>query len=475
MGPAMADAGTKVLSFTAAGERFALPSATISEIIRPPALTRCPLSPASLLGVANLRGTVLPVVSFAALAAGRAPAEAPAPSAAARVVVVEHPVRVGLWVDAPALAPASDHQVAPLQAWLDRDFGAALAAPTADRRPKATARPRSDNQPQAETQLIAFPLAGQHYALPVRDVLETLAMPPALTQLPGAGPGMLGVTRLRDALLPIVSLPHLLGLPSGAPSTVIVTRIGAHQVGLAVERIEAILHVPDDSIDLVPPVLTRGLGEARIGAICRHRDGRLISILSPAGLFDPATADRILAAGAASEAPQEAETNLHEASERFVGFRLGGEHYGVPAGTVDAVLRRPPSVTRVPHAPDFLLGLINVRGQAVPLIDQRARFGAPPPPSGPHASPAPAPFVMIVSVQGRQAALCVDGLDGMLSATPAQLTAAPIASGTAPVIDRIACIEREGRMIILVDPAALLTTAESQLLAALGQRQAPAA
>jgi purine-binding chemotaxis protein CheW len=372
----------------------------------------------------------------------------------------------------PRLAPAAGHQLAPLKTWLDRDFAASVPAAAANRRAAGSVRLHAPAPPQAETQLLTFSATGQEYALPLQDVLETIAMPSGPARLPGTGPDMLGVTQHRDALLPLVSLPHLLGLTPAAPCcSVIVIRIGSHAVGLAVERIQAILRVPNATIDPVPPVLTRGQGEARIRAICRHQDGRLIAILSPGALFDPATLERILAAGAGPDAAQEPVTTHDDAPERFVGFRLGAEHYGVPVATVEAVLRRRTPVTRIPHAPDALPGLINVRGRAVPLIDQRARFGAQTAPTG------PAPFVVMLTVRGRQAGLCVDGLTGMLSATHAQLAAAPtLCSGTAPVIDRIACIEREGRMIILIDPAALLTEAASDFLAAQGTHpSAPAA
>jgi purine-binding chemotaxis protein CheW len=420
------------------------------------------------MGLANLRGAVLPVISLAALAGGDPAVGSPVHTATSHIVVVEDPARIGLWVDAmPTLAPAADQNLAPLKTWLERDFAAALPTAPADRRLAPGERAPAETTSDSETQLITFSAAGQDYALTLQDVLETIAMPTGLSRLPGTGPEMLGVTNHRGALLPLVSLPHLLGLPAVPPAAVIVTRVGAHAVGLAVDRLQAILRAQQDTVDQVPPVLTRGRGEARISAICRHPDGRLIAILSPAGLFEAATFQRLLTAGTTPHTVHETATADDDAPERFVGFCLGADHYGIPAETVAEVLRRPATVTRVPHAPDFLPGLINVRGSAVPLIDQRARFGAR------CAQNGPAPFVMIVTVQGRRAGLCVDGLTGMLSATRAQLSAAPaLSSGAAPVIDRIACIEREGHMIILVDPAALLTAAASDLLAALGDRQA---
>lgn len=59
-----------LLTVQVGDERFALPASDVAEVIRPPAVTRVPLGPPSLLGVANLRGAVMPVVSLHRLLGG---------------------------------------------------------------------------------------------------------------------------------------------------------------------------------------------------------------------------------------------------------------------------------------------------------------------------------------------------------------------------------------------------------------------
>ena len=61
---AVRTADRQLLTFRVAGEHLALPASVVVEIIRPPAITRVPLGPPGLAGVANLRGGVLPVVSL---------------------------------------------------------------------------------------------------------------------------------------------------------------------------------------------------------------------------------------------------------------------------------------------------------------------------------------------------------------------------------------------------------------------------
>lgn len=62
---------------------------------------------------------------------------------------------------------------------------------------------------------------------------------------------------------------------------------------------------------------------------------------------------------------------------RVLSFDLGGEMFAIPADTVREILEVPP-VTRVPGAPDFSNGLINVRGAVLPLADLRVPFAMAP-------------------------------------------------------------------------------------------------
>lgn len=64
-------------------------------------------------------------------------------------------------------------------------------------------------------------------------------------------------------------------------------------------------------------------------------------------------------------------------SSHFVTFGLADELLAAPVEAVREVLAVPP-LTRVPNAPPYLLGIIDVRGGSVPVIDMRRKFGLPP-------------------------------------------------------------------------------------------------
>ena len=59
-----------------------------------------------------------------------------------------------------------------------------------------------------------------------------------------------------------------------------------------------------------------------------------------------------------------------------VGFRVGRETYGVPIKSLHEIVRVP-EITAVPDAPDYLEGVINLRGKIVSVVDLRKRFGQP--------------------------------------------------------------------------------------------------
>jgi purine-binding chemotaxis protein CheW len=59
---------------------------------------------------------------------------------------------------------------------------------------------------------------------------------------------------------------------------------------------------------------------------------------------------------------------------QVVGFRVGRETFGVPISSVREIVRVP-EITSVPNAPDYVEGVINLRGQIIPVVDLRKRFG----------------------------------------------------------------------------------------------------
>jgi len=228
------------------------------------------------------------------------------------------------------------------------------------------------------------------------------------------------------------------------------------RVGLVTGPLDGVVRIPEAAIEAVPAILQRGKGDAEIDSIARLGTERsLISILSPERLLanrEVGAAVQHSNAGASAMPQLKAET----ADLQFVVFRLGEETYGLPIEAVDEIVRLPETLTRVPGAPAFVAGVMNLRGRALPLIDQRRRFDV--------SAKGERGRVIVVTVSQLQVGFIVDNVSEILRVPATQVTSAPVMPGDGvEVFDRVAPTA-EG-MLLVIDPKELLDRAERDLLA----------
>lgn len=465
----------QALTVSSNGERLAIPAEDITEVIRSPSVTRVPLSPPSLVGVSNLRGSVIPILSLATLM-GQQQSEA----AGLKVVIVDRGSPVGLLVDEVSSLKPSDQlrsgadpvRFLNLETLIAPEYGA-LTRPAASTAYAVTPAPVSTPAAVDTCRAyFAFEVGGQEFALPLENVREVLARPLGIAAVPRTDHAMVGLMNLRDRLLPLVSLKTLLGLGDGAADVgarIVVAVVGGANVGLIVEAVSAVIRAAPEDIDPVPLVLTRGLQEAQIQAICRLDGGsRLISILSTNHLLRDGLAERLLREQE-HEADDMSDQANDGATEQLLIFQLGGDDFGLPVGDVSEVVAPPETLTRLPKAPAFVEGVMNLRGEVVPVIDQRRRFET-------SAAAARKPRVIVLKVGDGLAGFMVDGVSEVLTVAADQVRAAPdMASRQSKVIDRIANLEVDGRMILLINPQELLDRAEQDILAAMQEAASGAA
>jgi purine-binding chemotaxis protein CheW len=464
-----AAAERRFLTFRIDTGLYALPVEDVAEVVRIPAVARVPLGPKCLLGLANLRGDVLPIISLRAMLEK---AEAGA-SVASRAIVLGNR-ELGFTVDAVLAIVSAEVPVRmlDLDAMLAAAFGPREHREHRERGAQATVpaavRPTAATE-AAPGQLLVFEVAGQEYALPLPVVREIVALPPTIAAAPLAEAVLLGVMAHNDSLLPLLSLPALLGfpIPTGAETRqkVIVVPVGGVVVGLVADRVREVLSADPGLIDPAPSMLAaRTGGEARIAAIFRGEGGRrLISVLAPEQLF---RGDVMRHIGSSSDGIMTLQA-VGDPSEavRFLVFRLGAEEYGLPVGAVDEVARVPGSIIRVPRTPDFIEGVSNLRGEVLPVIDQRRRFGMP-------ASTGTGRRLVVVRTQRHRAGLIVDSVSEVLRSTADMIKPAPEIAGnaTARLVNGVINLPETGRMILLLDPAEVLSHAERGLLDAFAAR-----
>lgn len=479
----------RFLTFRVDERLYALPAEEVSEVIRTPPVARVPQAPRSLLGLANLRGSVLPVASARGLL-GKPERVA---TASDRTIVLSGGAPAGVAVDAiEALVSVEAGAVETRQAELAASGGEQLsgafqpggrsdvarvldvrgmlaAAFVQRERPeRAAAGFRREDAASAKSdegdRLVTFEVGGQDYALPLETVLEIIAAPVEMTAAAGSEAVLLGLVSYRERLLPLLSLRGLLGFDEvgarEAGAKVLVTRIADGLVGLVADQARAVVRADPDLVEPAPPMLAaRTGGEAKVDAIYRADGGRrLVSILAPHKLFREDVVARLSGMDGGGQAAPESP---HKGGEQrqYVVFRLGPDEFGLPVEAVDEVARAPEKVARLPKTPKFLEGVINLRGEVLPVVDQRRRFEMPP------ADDLEARRLIVLRTERHRAGIIVDTVSEVLRCEASAIEEAPDLAGEANrLVNGVLNLEDAGRLVMLLDPAELLTRAERGLL-----------
>jgi len=136
-----------------------------------------------------------------------------------------------------------------------------------------------------------------------------------------------------------------------------------------------------------------------------------------------------------------------EESRYYVVFRVDQQHYALP---LDHVMRavRMVRVTPVPDAPDSMLGLINMAGQMVPVIDLRRLFWQTDKP------PELQDLLLIVQIQGQTVAVIVDEVLNILELSAKQVESPPAA--VAPSRFLVRAFHKDELLILVIDASRLL-------------------
>ena len=138
----------------------------------------------------------------------------------------------------------------------------------------------------------------------------------------------------------------------------------------------------------------------------------------------------------------------------LISFRVGEQRYCVDIMDVREIRGWTPA-TPLPHAPEFMRGVINLRGAVLPIIDLAARFRLGP------STPTSRHVVIVVAIDDKLVGLLVDAVCDILSAGPEQMQATPDMMGQDVQEFVEALLTVDDRMIGLVRLSAIMPNLES--------------
>ena len=149
----------------------------------------------------------------------------------------------------------------------------------------------------------------------------------------------------------------------------------------------------------------------------------------------------------------------------IVGFQVGRETYGVPITSLHEIVRVP-DITAVPDAPDYLEGVINLRGKIVSVMDLRKRFGQQ------QVAIKKQNRILVVEHAGRLAGLIVDSASEVLK-IPGDAVEAPPTVFQEGGLNCVTGLGKvKGRLIVLLDMSKLLAPGSLQFPAGSPEKKA---
>ncbi|MBI3479051.1 MAG: chemotaxis protein CheW [Nitrosomonadales bacterium] len=154
---------------------------------------------------------------------------------------------------------------------------------------------------------------------------------------------------------------------------------------------------------------------------------------------------------------QASEGKAEGDSRELLTFTLGSEEYGIDILKVQEI-RGYDAVTKIANSPEFIKGVINLRGIIVPIIDMRIKFKLG------NVTYNEMTVVIILNIAKRVVGIVVDGVSDVIALSAEQIKAAPEFSGAMDTqyIKGLGTVDE--RMIIIVDIEKLMTSRDMELV-----------
>lgn len=466
----------QLVTFHLGQEEFGTDIMHVREIIRFTEVTKVPQAPGYVEGVCNLRGSILPIIDGRT----RFGMERQKRDENTRVLVVDINGRqMGIVVDRVSevmrVAESDVEPTPPIIRNIDHDYlDGVVKLDNGQRLIMALNLARvfageemedvvgqsvtyAGNNKQSEKdidldeeQLVTFLLGSEEYTFDIMHVKEIIRVP-EITAVPNTNHYIEGVVSIRNQLLPIINLRLFFNMPDTEitdHTRVIIVDLGKITAGFRVDRVQEVIRVPKGIID--PPPLINSSGEAeQIRGVAKLNDGkRLFMCLNARNLLPFDVVSELAGSDSSSESSEAQTKNVIE-EEQLVAFRLGNEEYAIKITDVQEI-NRMPEVTKMPGAPPYIEGLVNLRGNIIPALNLRHRFGLD------RRERDDATRIIIVDVGNRKTGIVVDSVSEVLRFEKSLVEETPqIISGNidAKYISGVGKLNEGKRMVMILDMA----------------------
>jgi len=476
----------QLVTFQLGEDEFGADIMDVKEIIRVPDITKVPNAPGYVEGACNLRGNVLPIIDGRA----RFNLERKKKDENSRVLVIDVEGKAtGIIVDKvsevmrvntvdieepPQIVKNVDSDYLNGVVKLDNgnrlvmllDVVKALSVNSTGKnrinrqddslRKSGTMLNSSSTESIDEEQLVSFLLDKEEYAIGIMKVKEIIRAP-QIVKVPNCEAYIEGVVSIRNNLLPIINLRTYFGmehLDINDHTRILVVDMGNFTAGIMVDKISEVLRVPA-SIIQPPPRFSTQSGEQLKGVAKLNNGKRMILMLEPSKLISADEIGRISGTDGNYEQDADEKSIARQLldEEQLVTFKIDSEEYGVKIANVQEI-NRMTEVTKIPRAPYYIEGIVNLRGNVIPALDLRRLFKLP------DKQVTDATRIIIVDFNGKRTGIVVDSVSEVLRFEKTLIEAPPdvLSSGIdSDYVEGVGKLDGGKRMILILDISKVLS------------------
>jgi purine-binding chemotaxis protein CheW len=234
-------------------------------------------------------------------------------------------------------------------------------------------------------------------------------------------------------------------------------------VGLVVDQVREVLRVNSNVKDEVPSILQQD-NNGEIEHVCRLEDGkRLVSVLSACALFNQSEIRQALEK-ANEQQENDVDNDLQNQTSdddiaQLVVFHLNNQEFAVTIDDVQEITRIPEKLDRVPKTPEFIEGMVNLRGTVMPVIDMRTRFNIA------KCEGSDRQRIIVMNVNNNRTGFIVDSVAQVIRIPQSQIEQSPhLSDDQSKVMGNVVNLKEEKRMIQVLNVPALLSEDEIENL-----------
>jgi chemotaxis signal transduction protein len=230
-----------------------------------------------------------------------------------------------------------------------------------------------------ESQLVTFLLKDEEFGFDIMSVQEIIRLP-KMAKVPRTPAYVDGIANLRGVVLPVIDMRTRFGMERAEETDrtrVLVVDIDGVKTGLRVDRVNQVTRVMRSEIE-PPPAAIRGTTSDYLEGVVKLDKGqRIVMALNAAhvcaiGVTRKTDSTNGVAAGSESGSTESSvkSGNADAEVQKMVTFRIAKEEFAFHMEHVREILRVQ-TPNQVPDVPDYVLGVLTVRGQILPVIDLR--------------------------------------------------------------------------------------------------------